>query len=423
MENVRVVRNGQGVSRPIFYPTMVDVPLSAYLLHEDGNRNFNESIDSQTNQILGSNHEIAEAIVYGFQQSYAQQQEQLILLRQLDGSLNRLEFQLSSIEGAIDRVADIVERAGAAIVRAVNQLHLDLTQLNASASLLVSMTERPELTWAREQATVASRAMTVGDLSVAETYIDYAIDGLGSHAGAPTQVDLLLLAAEIRIRQGGKHLITASEFMERARKYLALEPTSLLQARFQFAKGSLHLGIHTLSGRDDELKIAEIAFKEAQNDEFFASSAALYKAVVQTKRSKDPIEIATGLAKWIERRPQIAIEVLRLRGTKILASAADIAIESARTSLFSKFDRRAVIKERMREIGEAKKNVETTSGFDQSYKHNLSVLSDLQDLCKSYNAFAEKRSRSNSLMSAFLLKRDFNSFKQSYFATSLRLGK
>lgn len=424
MQDISVVRSGDTVSSALptfFYPTVVDIPLSAYLLHEDAKHHTELEFREQTAALIGSNAEIGDAITHGFQQSLILQAESNELLQQsneqlaqLNGSLDRMIGKMGDIEDAVNRVSDTVERAGLAIVNAVSAVHLELVKLNRTATLVATMTANPELTWSRERASDASRAMVVGDLELAKQCCDYAINGHGSHTGAPTHVELLILAAEVRTRMGGESLAEASELLDRAKRYLALEPTSLLQARFQFARGAMLLRRHNDLGEAEHLEAAETAFRESCRDAAFSSIGAVYIAVVQTLRRAKADEIVDGLVAAIERRPQIAIEVWRLRGTKLSSSVVDRSISRSTASLFKKYDYSDKIRHRLDQIKVTRNEIEETMKFDTSFERYISALNGLENACLNFAQESMKRVENKSLMSATLLGRSCAKYDATY---------
>jgi len=240
----------------------------------------------------------------------------------------------------------------------------------------------------------------VGDLLLAEQSARRALDGFGPHTGAPTHVELMLLLVEVYVRVGNTKLAEATASLSQAQRYLALEPSSLMQARYQFALGSLQLLMLDFS-------TAATAFIKAAASPSYFGPGHVWNAVAQSALNRSPQEIAGSLAAAIEKRPQIAIEVWRRKG-EINEFAVDLAIIQARDTLFLRNDKRLESERILSKAKVALDNARKVAKFDHSYSIKVFNLEQIIQLKEKFLSKLEERFSNNTLMSAFLLQRDVN---------------
>lgn len=431
MTDISVVRSGDEISAPlgIFYPNVVDVPLPAFLLHEDAKHHLSLEFDRQTSTIVGSNHDLQQALAFGLEENLAQ----LIsisegidatnsLLGEISTGIEGICDQLSLVEIAVDRVGLAVRAAAAETVAAINGVSFRIAKLDETACLIADMTKQGELTWAREQAVTASRAMQVGDLEVAEQAIFRALQGNAAHVGAPTHVDLMLLAAEVLIRLGPTRSTEAQTMLDRARQYLALDPSDLLQGRFHFAQGSLHLAEGKAGGLE-KYAMAKQCFERAEKTKTYKSVGGLYVAVAQSSMQVDYAEIGERLALALIDKPQLGVEAWRMKGNQINGDAVYLAIVRATNELNKKhLDRSDYYINLLRKTEQAIKAVEPVSLHEETYRFRLQLLIELKNKLLKLWETVDTRLKEQRLMSSFLIYRDFKHFDRQVAPLKSALG-
>jgi len=347
MSEVELRRQSGVLQTPLgfTYPYAVGVPLSSYLLHEDAKSHRSLEFDRQTAALVGSNQEMAGLLGDGVREARKELRdfgdemagyfsEANDRLENIDQSLDCIAGHLVVVEAGIDRLTIAVREGTDQVSRALGTVSAQLSELNQSAAQMARMTEDGELTWALEQARTAARAMRVGDLETAETAAMRALNGGGGHVGAPTHVVFMLQLAEILIRQGAERSADACNALDRAERYLSIDPSADLKGRYHFARGSHLLARARVSGDRADLLAAESEFQTAIAVPRYAVVATIWKAVADTRLGVDAKSIGAALAALIHAQPWCAIEILRLQSKGLDAETVKTAISTATARLY-----------------------------------------------------------------------------------------
>jgi hypothetical protein len=347
MSEVELRRQSGELHTPLgfTYPYAVGVPLSSYLLHQDAIAHQSLEFDRQTAALVGSNEQMAGLLGEGLREARQELRdfgdemagylsETNDRLESIDQSLDCIAGHLVVVEAGIDRLTVAVREGTDQVTRSIGAVSAQLSELNQSAARMARMMKDGELTWALEQARTAARAMRVGDLETAETAATRALNGGGGHVGAPTHVIFMLQLAEILIRQGEGRIADAGTALDRAERYLAIDPSEDLKGRYHFARGSHLLARAQASGDRADLVAAESAFRAAIAVPRYAVVATMWKAVADTRLGVDSAAIGEALAALVHARPWCAIEILRLQSEGLNAETVEAAIRTATSRLY-----------------------------------------------------------------------------------------
>lgn len=405
-----------------FYPYMVEIPLSSYLLHEDLKHHNSIAIERQTADLIGSQSQIQSALSKGLSESNsllssidrsmaessAYQSEILDNVRSFSDKIECTNERLGEIGDTLDSIDEgvrqlrvTVRHVGDKLERSIKQVNSNVTLLNCTSANIARMMADSEFTWAHEQARTAERAARVSDLDTAELSISRAVNGGGGHVGAPTHAEFIVLYAEILLRRGDSRLDDAHRQLTACRLYLELEEGEGLHARYDFAMGTYHLNAASARGEPKELETAKSLFRSASRHQAYSVVGKIFEAVAAHKAGVADERVIPVLKPLLKRSPTSSIELSRHRGKTLSKRVVDNAILQSTKELYIEaidmFEYQSMLEPLLKCIKTLKKAKRVSTPV-------LNELNEARSAIDKYIPVRDRLTAENQLLSAYVLK-------------------